>query len=232
MDIGEHGTCSRIGGMNPEYLPDELDSGELARLEKAYEPFTRALRELVDAGIRSTVDVEEIERARVEIEQIAARLCARQIPGAFGGRVSPDGGVRMWGNAVIGLRNAAAPGLVVHPDPDTPGRVFSDFELGAAYEGPPGLVHGGVSALILDHVLGSANSAARKPGMTGTLTLRYRRGTPLGRLRAEAWFERVDGVKSYARGHILGPEGVTVEADGVFILPRWARPEAGPVAFE
>ena len=53
--------------------------------------------------------------------------------------------------------------------------------------------------------------------------LRYRRGTPLGDLRAEAWIERSEGIKTWARGHIADAEGVTVEAEGLFILPKWAR---------
>ena len=106
---------------------------------------------------------------------------------------------------------------------DPTGRAWADFHLGAAYEGPPGLVHGGVAALVLDQVLGEAAGAGGKPGMTGTLTLRYRRGTPLGDLHVEAHIDRVDGIKTYAVGHIADAEGVTVEAEGVFILPKWAR---------
>ena len=106
---------------------------------------------------------------------------------------------------------------------DPAGRASADFHLGAAYEGPPGLVHGGVAALILDQVLGEAAGAGGKPGMTGTLTLRYRRGTPLGDLRCEAWIDRVEGIKTCAQGRLSDAEGVTVEAEGVFILPRWAR---------
>jgi hypothetical protein len=71
--------------------------------------------------------------------------------------------------------------------------------------------------------LGEAAGAGGKPGMTGTLTLRYRRGTPLGDLHVEAHIDRADGIKTYAVGHIADAEGVTVEAEGVFILPKWAR---------
>ena len=71
--------------------------------------------------------------------------------------------------------------------------------------------------------LAEAAGAGGKPGMTGTLTLRYRRGTPLGDLRVEGWIDRVDGIKTFAKAHIIGPDGVTVEAEGVMILPRWAR---------
>ena len=60
--------------------------------------------------------------------------------------------------------------------------------------------------------------------MTGRLTLTYRRPTPLGDLSAEAWLDRTDGVKTTVRGHIKDAEGnPTVEAEGLFILPRWAR---------
>ena len=101
--------------------------------------------------------------------------------------------------------------------------VRSDFHLGAAYEGPPGSVHGGVLALILDQMLGEAAGAGGKPGMTATLTLSFRQRTPLGDLQTSAWIEKVDGIKTWARGEIVGPEGVTVEAEGLFILPKWAR---------
>jgi acyl-coenzyme A thioesterase PaaI-like protein len=85
-------------------------------------------------------------------------------------------------------------------------------------------VHGGVCALVLDHVLGEAASAGlTKPLFTGTLTVRFVRGTPLGRLRADAAVERTEGVKSFVSGHLSDGEGITVEAEGIFIKPAWAR---------
>lgn len=100
-------------------------------------------------------------------------------------------------------------------------RVFTDFHLGAAYEGPPGNVHGGISAMVLDHALGEAASDGEKPRLTGTITLRYVCATRLGQLHAEAGIVRTDGVKTFAVGHLADDEGVTVEADGVFIKPKW-----------
>src|SRR5262249_39650014 len=88
---------------------------------------------------------------------------------------------------------------------------------------PPGSVHGGVLSLVLDQMLGQAAGAGGKPGMTATLTLTYRQRTPLGELSARAWIERAEGHKTWARGEVCGPDGVTVEAEGLFILPRWAR---------
>lgn len=205
----------------PGYVRDDITAEELERQRALYGPFTQAVRELVDATIRTEVDDDEIRAVQAEVEALTARLRATQLDGPYGVRFGATGRGRPWGNTVVGLRNAVAPPLVI--DHDETGRAWSDFHLGAAYEGPPGLVHGGVSALLLDQMLGEAAGAGGKPGMTGTLTLRYRRGTPLGDLRAEAWIDRSEGIKTWAKGHLMDAEGVTVEAEGLFILPRWAR---------
>jgi acyl-coenzyme A thioesterase PaaI-like protein len=55
--------------------------------------------------------------------------------------------------------------------------------------------------------------------------MRYLRTTRLGRLHAEARIDRTEGVKTYVVGRLSDDEGVTVEAEGVFIKPKWARGE-------
>jgi acyl-coenzyme A thioesterase PaaI-like protein len=122
---------------------------------------------------------------------------------------------------VVGIRNPVAPPLTIHHED---GRCWSEFSLGAAYEGPPGWVHGGICALVLDQILGEAASEGlTKAKFTGTISLKYLRGTPLGALRAEAFVERAEGIKTFARGQLSDADGVTVEAEGVFIMPTWAR---------
>jgi acyl-coenzyme A thioesterase PaaI-like protein len=218
------------------YLQEDLSPEEIERQAALYGPLAQAVRELADAAIRTEVDDDEIRAARGEIEAITERLRKQQSDGPFGVRFNHEGRGRAWGNAVVGLRNPIAPPLAMQRDPA--GRAWADFHLGAAYEGPPGLVHGGVAALVLDQVLGEAAGAGGKPGMTGTLTLRYRRATPLGALHCEARIDRVEGIKTYAVGHLADAEGVTVEAEGVFILPKWARalaqqePTPAPDRFE
>jgi acyl-coenzyme A thioesterase PaaI-like protein len=176
---------------------------------------------LVDATIRTEADAATVAEVTRDIDAAVSRLRERQIDGAFGVRVATDGQGISWGNAVIGVRNALAP--PVHTHRDESGRVSADFHLGAAYEGPPGHVHGGVSALILDHLLGEAASPDQKPRFTGSITVRYLRATPLGALHVEALRTRTDGVKTYCTGTIADAEGITVEAEGVFITPRWLR---------
>lgn len=204
-----------------EFTVEDWSAEDIARQRAIYEPLAESVRDLVDATIRSEADADTVAEVRGLLDAAVARLRERQIPGAFGVRQTAAGESVGWGNAVIGIRNALAPPVLTRREES--GRVVADFHLGAAYEGPPGLVHGGVSALILDHLLGEAASPDRKPRFTGSITVRYLRGTPLGPLRVEAVRTRTEGVKTYCTGHIADAEGMTVEAEGVFITPRWLR---------
>jgi acyl-coenzyme A thioesterase PaaI-like protein len=204
-----------------EFTVEDWSPEELARLRGIYEPLAESVRDLVDATIRTEADADTVAEVTRDINAAVARLRSRQIEGAFGVRHTTAGESVGWGNAVIGIRNALAPPVVTHRDET--GTVAADFHLGAAYEGPPGHVHGGVSALILDHVLGEAASPDRTPRFTGTITVRYLRATPLGALRVAAWRTRTEGVKTFCSGQISDAKGITVEAEGVFITPRWLR---------
>jgi acyl-coenzyme A thioesterase PaaI-like protein len=200
---------------------EDIDGAEIDRRAALYGPLADAVRELIDATIRTETGADVIRDVEATVRAATARLRERQIDGAYGVRFTPDGTGMPWGNAVVGLRNPIAPPLDIERDED--GRHHSRFTLGAAYEGPPGHVHGGVCALVLDHLLGMTASPGDKPNFTGTLTLRYRRATPLGPLHAEARIDRVEGVKTFVVGTLSDAEGVTVEAEGVFITPAWAR---------
>jgi acyl-coenzyme A thioesterase PaaI-like protein len=200
-------------------MSDEVVCIDDSRLESVYGPLAESIRRLVDLSIRTEADPAAVAQAKAKIDSAADELSVSAQPGTFGVQLTRDGQTIAWGNAVVGLRNPVAPPLVLHHEPD--GLVWSEFTLGAAYEGPPEHVHGGVSALILDHVLGATAHKLGRPAYTGTLTLRYRRRTALGRpLRAEAHVERTEGVKTYSVGHIADEDGVTVEAEGVFIHPK------------
>jgi acyl-coenzyme A thioesterase PaaI-like protein len=199
-----------------------LRCADVQRLKSTYEPLAESVRALIDATIRSEAEPADVAAARAEIDSATARLQAKQIDGPFGVRVTADGDRMPWGNPAIGIRNPIAPPLVIVKAPS--GAVSTDFHLGAAYEGPPGHVHGGIVAMVLDHLLGEvAASDPDSPRFTGTLTIRYLRATPLGDLHAQGQITRTDGIKAFAAGYVSDSEGVTAEAEGVFILPKWAR---------
>lgn len=178
---------------------------------------TESVRALIDAVIRTEVDAGTMAAAQAHVAAAVDLLGERLMPGSFGiGRAS-DGAPQLWGNVAVGLRNAIAPPLVI--ERDAAGLVSTEVGLGAAYEGPAGHVHGGVCALVLDHLLGATAHRAGRPAYTGTLQTRFLRPTPLGHLRAEAWVEHEQGRKTYARGRILSDGHTTVEAQGIFIRP-------------
>jgi hypothetical protein len=201
-------------------LFEVLTAAEADRVTALYAPLAQAVRELVDATIRTEADDDVVAQARTGIEAITQSLRHRTRP--FGVSYRVDGRPLPLGNAAVGVCNPIAPPIVVHHEGG--GRCWSEFVLGSAYEGPPTRVHGGVSALVLDHMLGEAASEGlSKPRFTGTITVKYLRGTPLGPLHSEAWIERKEGVKVFARGCISDAVGITVEAEGVFIEPAWAK---------
>ncbi|WP_205873422.1 PaaI family thioesterase [Mycobacterium camsae] len=197
-----------------------LSAVDADRVTALYAPLADAVRDLIDATVRTEVDDDTVAYARGAIEQVTQALRQRTRPVGMSYRV--DDRPLPLGNAVVGACNPVAPPLVVHHDGG--GRCWADFVLGSAYEGPPKLVHGGVSALVLDHMLGEAASEAlSRARFTGTITVKYLRGTPLGPLRSEAWIDRREGVKVFARGFISDARGITVESEGVFIEPSWVR---------
>ncbi|CAM3260906.1 PaaI family thioesterase [Nocardioides dubius] len=205
------------------FSPDPTPTAEIERIEAAYAPLTDAVRKLIDATIRSTItDEATLADAAAQITAITEKLASEQLPGAAGVHFNDEGRVWNWGNTVVGQRNAVAPPLRSEHRADG---VHAQVSLGAAYEGPPGLVHGGVTALLLDQVMGQAAADRRRVLMTGTLKLRYRRGTPLGDLRLRAWIESESGRKVRVRAGIYDADGLTVEAEGLFIEPR--MPDAG-----
>ena len=204
------------------YRRSTKTADEQARHDEVFGALAAATRDLLAAQLTTEVDHDTARGVTTEIELLTARLRKHSGTGPLGIEVGGDGTTRAHGNAVIGLRNPVAPPLHVERSPE--GKAWSTFVLGPQYEGPPGLVHGGVSALLLDQLCGEAAAAGGAPGMTGRLTLHYRRPTPLGELSGEAWVDHVEGYKTTVKGHLKDAEGrPTVEAEGLFILPRWAR---------
>ena len=79
-------------------------------------------------------------------------------------------------------------------------------------------------AAAFDEVLGSAQSLGGRPGMTGTLTIHYRRPTPL---HTELRFEgRVDAGRrpqDVHRGTVHAGDRLCAEAEGLFMAIDFAK---------
>lgn len=170
------------------------------------------------------------DRSPVEMSAVAAQLDA--VAGHLERHAPPreERLVDMWAgegvtrhDPVTGPENAIAPPLHLRGCDD--GSVEGRVTLGLPYQGPPGCVHGGISALLLDHTLGVANHWAGDSGMTGTLTLRYHRPTPLFvELTVRGRQESVEGRKIRTVGEIVADGEVCVSADGLFVNKHLPRP--------
>jgi acyl-coenzyme A thioesterase PaaI-like protein len=87
-----------------------------------------------------------------------------------------------------------------------------------AYEGPPHGVHGGWVAALFDDLLGSAKGLTGAPGMTATLTVRFRQITPVEEdLQLEGWIERESGRRVVAKATCRAGEALTAEAEALFV---------------
>ncbi len=119
---------------------------------------------------------------------------------------------------LLGRSNPLAPPIQVSVEGH---QVVGVGRFGLAYEGPPGCVHGGFIAAAFDEILGLTQSLSGKVGMTGTLTVKYRRPTPLQtELRLEGTVDSVSGRKVLTSGRMYAGDQLTAEATGLFISIR------------
>jgi acyl-coenzyme A thioesterase PaaI-like protein len=184
-----------------------------------------AMRAVIDRLVTSDAPEEELRRAADALERYAERLAThahRLVPAGFA-ETANAGDVNAFFDysPLIGLSNPLAPPVVLDVDGDV---VRGTVTFGAAYEGPPGHVHGGLIAATFDEMLGFAQSMTGHPGMTGVLTIRYRKPTPLYReLTLEGRVVRVDGRKIMTAGRMCAGDTLTAEAEATFISVDFAK---------
>jgi hypothetical protein len=194
------------------------------------EPLNRlaaAVRRISAVAVGQPLDDEELADAAAELRSLAERLetsAARAKrrrnepgPNGFPGVHPQD---YFPTSPMIGFANPLAPPAEVWAVTgqdgrrEVRGRVTFDYP----YEGPPTCIHGGVIAELFDELLGLSNIVAGLGAMTATLTIRYRRPTPLlAPLELAARNTGRDERKIYAWGGIYYQGELTAEAEGVFI---------------
>lgn len=207
-----------------EAAPGFLDPPAYIAPERAR--VAESTRALIDALMTTPdADPEALDAAATAIAEIA-RSIAGDVDRTRGAGYARSHDEYLPRSPAIGTASPIAPGTIawdIEADPDREGqvRVTATGLLTAAYEGPPGYVHGGVTALIFDEVLGMVNIANGSPGMTGTLSIRYRRPTPLyTELRWCAWVEHIEGRRVQSKAEVWNGDTLCAEAAGVFIQPN------------
>lgn len=176
-----------------------------------------AMRGVIERLTTSDAPEEELAAAADRLDEYAAHLATHPNRDYLGFAESAlaEGGGHFDFSPLIGRSNPLSPPIVVRAEGD---HALGEARFGSAYEGPPGCVHGGYVAAAFDEVLGYAQSLTGQPGMTGTLTVKYRQPTPLHTpLSFDCWVERVSGRKIFARGTLHAGARLCAEADGIFV---------------
>jgi uncharacterized protein (TIGR00369 family) len=185
-----------------------------------------ALRELVDVAVRTEVPIEDLRKATAAARQLTDQLRTelREVH-EIASVDDPETGER-WYSPVYGPGSPVAPPMVVEDFPDE-GRCVGRVTVGKKHEGPPGLVHGGVLAILLDHVLARSARAAGHGGLTATLTVTYRRPVHLGvPLLVTGQLGSVDGRRATATARLVAEDdpGTTLaEGEAVLVALRSDR---------
>ena len=97
-------------------------------------------------------------------------------------------------------------------------RITGTVSFNQAFEGPPGHVHGGWVAGVLDHIMGMTHVRTGHPGMTGGLSVKYLKPTPLNQLiEISAEATEVDEKRTEVKGTMRCGETTTATAEAIFV---------------
>lgn len=189
-----------------------------------------SVRDVVDAMLRIDDAKEELVLARERLDEVARLLSgvAHKSDALRLGRAEDPEDARPYyvdGVLLPAHHPLAASPRIATEDGVTRGRV----RFGVVFEGPPGCVHGGHVASFFDQILGYHTLELGLPAMTASLSLQYRKPTPLFRaLDFEVRIAAAEGRKLNVVGELRDAEEGTVfiDATGLFILPSSAATDA------
>ena len=197
---------------------------ERARLAAGAWPATR---ELADALRAMLEELNATAAPDAELRALAAQVRSAAHAFAAAGHARPDAerqdglyaGMESFHDRgpLVGLANPIAPPLDLHLDLAA-NVVRGTATFGAAHEGAPGLLHGGLLAAAIDEVLGMTTSFSGSPGMTRELTVRYERPTPIHvALHFTGRLDRAEGRKLHVSCEVEANGARTATAHGLFI---------------
>jgi acyl-coenzyme A thioesterase PaaI-like protein len=196
-----------------------------AARRKALAFLAERVRSLIDASVNTDVEPDVVDRVAGEVARLDAELRERLHTGPYSGLLGglefeverPAG--RMPLSPFVGELNPIAPPLELRYDGE---RLIGSAVLGKAYVGPPGTVHGGVVAGLMDQMVAAAGQRFDLGGVTARMTVEFRRPTPLGApLELAGWLEPQDDASSRVRrvrAEIRAGGEVTVAAEALIVV--------------
>ncbi|CAG1014123.1 acyl-CoA thioesterase [Anaerolineales bacterium] len=117
---------------------------------------------------------------------------------------------------VCGSEDSPGMGVTWYAQDDN--SIFAEVTLTSVQQGPPGMVHGGASAALLDEAMGAAVWLAGHRVASVNININYRKPVPLGQpFTITARVKQASGKKVIAAGEIRLADGQTaVSGEGIF----------------
>ena len=180
-----------------------------------------AMRELIEAATITDIPNEDANELSETLLNLAANL--RRCPQLKGvlAYAKAHGNLAVANHEILcvgGESHPMSPGLKHWVDGNVVrGRVSFNW----SYEGPPQHTHGGWVAAVFDHFMGMAHMRCGKPGITGGLTIKYLKPTPLEKvIDLSATAEPIDARKTRVSASMICEGVTTATAEATFIQPR------------
>ena len=194
-----------------------------------FNDFASAVRSLTGLVLSLEAPHAALDRLVATLRSAEAELW-RLVPGnpapRVGANAAADGRVYLDHARDIGAFNPCFPTYDIRIDGD---RATGAVTFPIAYEGPPGLVHGGFLAVFFDSIIQHHNCAVGVAGKTTSLTVTYRRPTPL---LTELQFEverALEGRRIVSTARLVADGVVLCEAQMSAVAGDLARlPEISP----
>lgn len=182
-----------------------------------------ALRQLSAGLIRVDADAAELARHADALEAMAAEVAAKPhlshlelFERLRKGEATREDCEQIFDfEIMVGRAAAVAPPMTLWVDGEV---ARARATLNHVYQGPPGRVHGGVIALMMDILLARVQEITGTLGFTGYLNIRYHAATPLDTgLDMEARILKREGRKMLVEGKVFANGVHTVTAEGLWI---------------
>ena len=101
---------------------------------------------------------------------------------------------------------------------ETAKRITGSVRFNQTFEGPPGHVHGGWVAGVLDHIMGMTHVRSGHPGVTRGISIRYLKPTPLNQvIEFSADATELDDKRTEVKATMRCGETTTATAEAIFV---------------
>jgi acyl-coenzyme A thioesterase PaaI-like protein len=199
--------------------PYEPDSHE-ATYWQARHRLAAAARALNEKLVSSDINPELAAALTQKIDALTAELSqAQQVDGLIDMAKRGERGTidDVMGELVSvgGRSHPCSPELLWQ---EASNRISGTVRFSQAFEGPPGHVHGGWVAGVLDHLMGMTHVRTGYPGMTGGLSVRYLKPTPLNQvIEVSAEATELDAKRTEVKAAMRFGDTTTATAEAIFV---------------